>query len=273
MARVMWWTLVVTLLAPVWAHAREVPALTRRVTDEARVLGADAERLEEKLRVYEQQTGHQFAVLTVDSLDGEILEQWSIKVAEAWRLGDKSRDDGLLLLLVMKERQLRVEVGYGLEGAVTDARASRVIRDVMVPRLKEGQPARAVEDGVDALMALARGEATGEAPQVTPRLPDSVRGVGNVLLLLLALVFYFLGWKLRALLGGVAGGVWGAVAFHGISGALAGVVVGALVGIVLPYLRGGHHHHGRSGWGGSSGGGGFSGGGGGFGGGGASGRW
>jgi uncharacterized protein len=267
MTRGAWWIVLLALVPP-GVHALEVPTLTRRVTDQARVLGGDVERLEQKLLAYEQATGHQFAVLTVDTLDGEVLEQYAIKVAEAWRLGDARRDDGLLLLLAMKERQLRVEVGYGLEGAVTDAQAARVIRDVMVPQLQAGSPARAVDAGLDALMALAKGEAVGAAPPAVRRLQDALRGVGNVVLLLLALVLYFLGWKLRAALGAVVGAVWGAVAFHSVGAFLVGLVGGALLGIVLPYLRGGHHHGGRSG-----GGGGFGGGGGGFGGGGASGRW
>jgi uncharacterized protein len=272
--------------------ARPVPALGRRVTDEAGVLSpAVAARLEEKLAAYERATGHQLAVLVIQSLEGEVLEPYAIRVAEQWRLGDKKRDDGILLLVAVDDRALRIEVGYGLEGAVTDAHSSRVIRDVMVPRFQAGDPAGGIEAGLDALMRLAEGEALG--PPTRRPAPPPGGGAAQLLPLLLLAFFVLLGVPrfLRAFLFFVGGTFAGLVLFHSFLLALALGVGGALLGLVLPVLRGrggrasalpwilgpslgGHRRGGsRGGWSSGGFGGGFGGGGGGFGGGGASGRW
>lgn len=163
LGRAWWWA----LLAVLWlwvepAAAREVPALQGRVTDEAGVLSAaEAQQLDQRLAAYEQATGRQIAVLVVRSLEGDPLEDFSIRVVEAWKLGTKGRDDGILVLLAMEERKVRIEVGYGLEGEVTDLVSARIIHDVMRPYLVQGRPGQALVSGVDALVTAAGG---GEGP-------------------------------------------------------------------------------------------------------------
>ncbi|HEX6200174.1 MAG TPA: TPM domain-containing protein, partial [Thermoanaerobaculia bacterium] len=150
--------LVLALLAAA-AAAKEVPYLSGRVVDEAGIVPPDAAaRIEETLRAFEEETGAQVAVLTVPSLEGEVLEDYSLKVAETWGLGREDRDDGVLLLVARDDRQLRIEVGYGLEGALTDAEAGRIVRNVIVPRFKAGDYGGGIEAGVDAVVGTLRGE-------------------------------------------------------------------------------------------------------------------
>src|SRR6185312_5240110 len=115
------------------ASALDVPEFSGRVVDRANILGDARARIDAKLAAHEQQSGQQFAVLTVPSLEGDALEPFSIRVVEAWKLGKKGKDDGLLLLVVPDDKKVRIEVGYGLEGDVTDALSSRVIRNVIGP--------------------------------------------------------------------------------------------------------------------------------------------
>ncbi|MBI1944150.1 MAG: TPM domain-containing protein [Deltaproteobacteria bacterium] len=263
------------------AHAREVPLLRARVTDEAGVLGARAAGIERTLADYERDTGHQFAVLVVRSLEGESLEGFSMRVAERWRLGDRRRDDGLLLLVAIDDRAARIEVGYGLEGAIPDVIAGRVMREHLTPRFAAGDYAGGIEAGLDALMRAARGESLGPAPRA--RRPTGAPQ--SLVFLLVGLsVLLRLPRVVRVPLGLVLGAAIGWVAFSSLPIA-AGCALGlGLLALVLPTLRGrrfgvlwaGGSPTGRGSWGGSSRGGfsgGFSGGGGGFGGGGASGRW
>lgn len=161
-----WWAWAVVLwLVALPVAAREVPALQGRVTDEAGVLErAQVRRLDERLAAYEQATGRQLAVLVVGSLEGDPLEDFSIRVVEAWELGRKGQDDGILVLLAMEEQKVRIEVGYGLEGEVTDLVSARIIHDVMRPYLRQDRPGAALEAGVDALIAVA-------GPSVAPPEP------------------------------------------------------------------------------------------------------
>jgi uncharacterized protein len=155
--RAWWWAVLVAWLS--WAApaaAREVPALRGRVTDEAGVLSrAGTQRIEQRLAAYEQATGRQMAVLVVGSLEGDALEAFSIRVAEAWELGRAGQDDGILLLLAIEERKVRIEVGYGLEGEVTDLVSARIIHDVMRPHLRREDYDQAVAEGIEALIAVA----------------------------------------------------------------------------------------------------------------------
>ncbi|MCC7070359.1 MAG: TPM domain-containing protein [Deltaproteobacteria bacterium] len=263
------------------AHAREVPLLRARVTDEAGVLGGRAPVLEQTLADYERTTGHQLAVLVVPSLEGESLEGYSMKVAERWRLGDRRRDDGLLVLVAIEDRAARIEVGYGLEGAIPDVIAGRVLREDMTPRFAAGDYAGGIEAGLDALMRAAKGEALGPAP-------TSSRGVGErgrwqpfaVFVVVALSVLLRLPRIIRAPIGAVLGGVIGWLVLESMLMAVVLALALGILALILPTVRGfGRSRHGwigggTSSWGRSSGGfGGFSGGGGGFGGGGASGRW
>lgn len=160
-----WWVALVALLWAAPATAREVPALRGRVTDEAGVLStASTRRLEERLAAYEQATGRQMAVLVVQSLQGEPIEGFSIRVVEAWKLGRAGQDDGVLLLLAIEDRKVRIEVGYGLEGEVTDLVSARIIHEVMRPHLRREDYDAAVEEGIEALIAVA-------GPTVAPPAP------------------------------------------------------------------------------------------------------
>ncbi|HTA91776.1 MAG TPA: TPM domain-containing protein, partial [Polyangiaceae bacterium] len=144
---------------PAVAQARDVPKLEAHVNDTANMLSPDERaRLEAQLVAYEQKTGRQFALLTIDSLNGDALEDFSIRVVEAWKLGQKGKDSGLLLLVVKNDHKLRIEVGYGLEGVVTDAFSSRVIRNLLSPALREGHVEAGLEQAFGALMAQAAGE-------------------------------------------------------------------------------------------------------------------
>jgi uncharacterized protein len=139
-------------LAP-GAAALDVPYLSGRVNDEAHLFDANAASgLDRTLKSYEEKTGRQFVVLTLPSLGDEALEDYSIKVARAWKLGRKGKDDGILLLVARDDHKVRIEVGYGLEGDLPDARCGRIIRDEMVPRFRSGDYAGGVTAGVNAVI-------------------------------------------------------------------------------------------------------------------------
>lgn len=229
------------------AYALAVPPLQGRVVDLADLMPSDAEqRLSERLASYEQQTGHQFAVLTIPSLEGDPLEDFSIRVVEAWKLGKKKVDDGVLLLVVKNEHKARVEVGYGLEGSITDAQSARVIRNVLTPAFRSGDFAGGIDATMTQLMTLGAGGKL-DLPAESERPPER-RGNPAILILL----FFGLPVLLPLLLG--RHGPGGRGRFYG-GGFYGGGFGGGGFG------------------GGGGGGGGFSGGGGGFGGGGASGSW
>jgi uncharacterized protein len=235
------------------AAALEVPLLKGRVNDYAGMLpAARARDLEERLKRFEEQTGHQIALLTIPSLQGDDLEGFSIKVAENWKLGKKGFDNGVILLIVRDDRALRVEVGYGLEGVLPDAITSRIIREVIVPRFKANDYPGGIEAGLDAIMKVTRGEALPEAARTRP---SGGRGTGFNWPFLLLVVFLAIFAFLSQLGNRRARNSWIGGRGYRRSGTWGG-----------PFYGGGFG-------GGGFGGGGFSGGGGGFGGGGASGRW
>jgi uncharacterized protein len=244
------------VLAPQSAQAREVPPLVAHVNDTADLLSPAAEQqLEQKLDAYERKSQHQFALLTIDSLDGDALEDFSIRTVEAWKLGKKGKDDGLLLLIVKNDRKLRIEVGYGLEGDVTDAFSARVIRNVLTPALRAGQAEHGIDQAFDVLMQKASGDAVPDSA-VAP--PQRARG-GPSPFAIIALLFFLLPFLLPLLL--ARGGMRRRGPFVGGLGGLGG------------FGGGWGGSSGGGGWGGGGGGGGYSGGGGGFGGGGSSGSW
>lgn len=142
------------------ALALEVPYLSGRVTDNAEVLSAAAkERLTQTLKAHEEATTAQIAVLTVPSLEGSTVEDFATRVFESWKLGQKGKDNGVLLLIAPKDRRLRIEVGYGLEGSLPDVTASRIIRNVITPRFKANDFDGGVEQGVNAIVGALKGEA------------------------------------------------------------------------------------------------------------------
>lgn len=153
------------------AAAREVPRLSSWVSDQAEIVPDSTERrLEETLARFEEETGSQVVVLTIESLEGEVLEDYSYRVASENGIGREEEDDGVLLLIAVQDRKLRIEVGYGLEGELTDLEAGRIIRNVITPRFKQGDFGAGVEDGVSAILATLRGEeaAVPEGPPAGP---------------------------------------------------------------------------------------------------------
>jgi uncharacterized protein len=157
------------------AAALDVPPLRGRVNDLAGLLAPSTVReLDARLEAYERETGHQLAVLVIPTLEGDPLEDFSIRVVEAWKLGSAGRDDGLLLLIAVAERKARIEVGHGLEGAVTDAVSARVLRDTLGPALAAGIPDKGVRDALDALMLAAAQENTGAEEEEPSRVPMAV---------------------------------------------------------------------------------------------------
>jgi uncharacterized protein len=145
--------------------ALEVPYLAGRVNDTADLIPDDVEhRIDQKLAAFEQQTGIQIAVLTIESLEGEALEDYSLKVAETWKLGQKGKDNGALFLISEQDRKMRIEVGYGLEPELTDLESSKILDDVVRPYFRSGDFGAGVEHGVDAIMASVQGQEVTPAP-------------------------------------------------------------------------------------------------------------
>jgi uncharacterized protein len=259
-------------LSPVRADLVAVPTFNARVIDLTATLSAPVrDGIEARLADLESRKGSQLAVLLIPSTGDEAIEQYSLRVAEAWKLGRKDVDDGVLLLLAKDDRKLRIEVGYGLEGAIPDAIAKRVIAEVMVPHLKTGDFEGAINAGVDRLIGLIDGEPLPEVkqgPSVAGSFDDIWGGV---------LVFVFIvGGILRKIFGPLLGaGIAGSVAFFGAWLVAGGVVVAGIVaGVVFVLTLLGVVSLGGGGSSSGGGGGGFGGGGGGgFGGGGASGSW
>lgn len=150
--------LAAALLIPAAVSALDVPYLSGRVNDEAKLFdAASAERLETVLKSYERKSGRQIVVLTLPSLEGEPLEDYSIKVARTWGIGQKGRNNGILVLVARDDRKVRIEVGYGLEGQLPDALAGRIIRGEMIPRFRAGDYAGGVTAGVNAVIASLDG--------------------------------------------------------------------------------------------------------------------
>ena len=281
--------------------ALDVPPLRGRINDYAGLIPADRARaLEELLARFEAETGHQIAVLTIPSLKGDSLEDFSIRVAEAWKIGKKGFDNGAILLIARDDRKLRIEVGYGLEGVMPDAIASRIIREVITPRFRSGDYAGGIEAGIEAILKVTKGETLPERARPVPGPTSSQEGSLIPILMITAMLALFIGMTRRRVFGGAVGGAAsGLVTSLFASGGLGFVllpalIIGALLGAVGAALgtgSAGNQWVGRSrsrrgDWGGGAfpggfggggfgggGGGGFSGGGGGFGGGGASGSW
>jgi uncharacterized protein len=266
---------------PVPAQPPAVPALTARVIDQTGTLSpTERADLDDRLAALEQRKGSQIAVLIVASARPEAIEQYSIRVADAWKLGRDGVDDGVLVLVAKDDREVRIEVGYGLEGAIPDATANRVIDEYLVPRFREGNYAGGIGDAVDRLIGLVDGEPL-PAPQAWDSTGSRLENVLPVVFVLSLIV----GSVLRRLLGQLPGAAATGVVAGGVTWILAGTVGLVLLMTLLGFFIGlnaggrgrGWASHGRGGFGGTMGGrsgGGFGGGGGGgFGGGGASGRW
>jgi uncharacterized protein len=294
------WIGALALIASIARADVAVPQLTARVIDQTGTLSPDqVATLEQTLQDFEQNKGSQIAVLIVPTTAPETIEQFGIRVADQWKLGRKGIDDGAILIIAKQDRAVRIEVGYGLEGALNDATSERIVSEIVVPRFQQGDYYGGIAAGVNRMIGVVNGEPL-PAPQASSRSTGSgaqLRGLLPILFII-ALVG---GGILRAALGRFPGAVvtGGALAFLTwlFAGALA---ISAIVGIVAflftlvsggmagPWTSGAGGYRGGGfgggfggglgggGFGGGGfggGGGGFSGGGGGFGGGGASGSW
>jgi uncharacterized protein len=246
-----------------------------------------AAALERRLAAFEQETSHQIVLLTVPSLEGDPIEDFSIRVAESWKIGHKGLDNGILFVIARDDHKARIEVGRGLEGVVPDVIASRILGDRVFPLFRAGRVPDGVDAGIDALIAAARGE---EIPvERRPAHRESEGPIGEIVLWALLggfLAAPFRRGRLRLVGALLAGGLAGGLTYLFVRSALwtaLAAALGAIFGWVSPAsapLRRGPTGFGPVGpWGGGfgggfgGGGGGFSGGGGEFGGGGASGSW
>src|SRR4029079_12582022 len=161
--------LVVLLVLPFTAAAKDIPPLTGRIVDQANLLTPEQrQRIETKLAQFEQQTGDQVAVLTVDSLDGEAIEDYANKVGRAWALGQKGKDNGVLLLVSKGDRKMRIEVGYGLEPVLTDLQTKIIQDQMIIPYFKKGDLGGGIEAGVNAILSTINGKPVQPAPEAQP---------------------------------------------------------------------------------------------------------
>jgi uncharacterized protein len=260
------------------ANEVALPALTERVTDLTGTLSAeDRAALTASLASLEKDKGAQIVIVLLPTTQPESIEQFGIRLAETWKIGRKGVDDGVIVIVAKDDRRMRIEVGYGLEGAIPDAIAKRIVAEQMAPRFRTGDFAGGLRATVDALDKVIRGEALPAPAKAST--PPSGADPGDSLTFLL--IVLFMGGAIRSMFG-----LLGSLAVSGAAGWLAwsifaslGIAGGAaLLAFALSFIR-----LGRGGWqsgggfpggfGGGSSGGGFSGGGGGFGGGGASGNW
>lgn len=269
----------------------DIPALKQRVTDTTATLSsAEEARIESVLRAFEQKKGSQIVVLIVPTTQPEAIEQYAIRVAEAWKVGRKGVDDGAILLVAKNDRKLRIEVGRGLEGVLPDAIAKRIIAETISPRFRAGDYSGGILAGVEKMIAVVDGEALPPPPNKrvsTSRTIDFFSGLPFALI-----AAFVVGGILRALLGRFVGasltaGLTGLAAFLFFGALSTAVVSGIIVFIIVLLFGSGRGWSSGQGWssggwssgsdggdgGGGSDGGGFSGGGGDFGGGGASGDW
>ena len=284
--------LIFLVLLPVAGYPLDVPLLSGRVNDTAGMLSAGIrQQLESELAAFEKAESTQVVLLTVTSLEGEPIEQYGIRVAEAWRIGRQGTDNGVILILSKQERKVRIEVGRGLEGRLTDLTSGRIIRNEMAPRLKAGDVDGGISAGLAAIMAAVKGEYAA-----TPRdLQQGKRSAPPIFTLLIVtlVICVFLGAISRVLSGAAGAALLPLAAWLSFSSLslvilLALAAAGFGLGLIVPTLFGGGGPGRGGGFGGgpligggfgggfgsgSSGGGGFSGGGGSFGGGGASGDW
>lgn len=271
--------------------ALDVPQLTGHVNDYAGMLSPQVrQELEARLSAFERSDSTQIVVLTIPTLAGETLEDFSIKVAEAWRIGQKGVDNGAILLIAKQERKIRIEVGRGLEGKLTDLVSGRIIRGDMAPRFKTGDIGGGIAAGVTSIMAVVKGEYKAQPRDLSQKRKSTPPVFTLLIFCIVASVF--LGSISRPL-GGLAGAIglpliayltFPGLALMLIAGlAVAGFASGMLLSLFFGgggrggggFFGGGFFGGGFGGGygGGGDSGGGFSGGGGDFGGGGASGDW
>jgi uncharacterized protein len=240
---------VLFLIQNLVAAAIEVPKLQDRVTDLAGVLNpGQISALDSQLQELEKTDSTQIAVLIIPSLEGESIEDYTIRVAEAWNLGQKKKDNGALLLVAIKDRKVRIEVGYGLESSLTDLQSNRIIRNEIAPRFRAGDYYGGINAGLTGIIQSVRGTYQGSPEEAGSRRSRSGSSPFGLIIMLLFPLLWILS-KIGSRSGRGPRGFGG------------------------PFFWGGGGGFSDGGGGFGGGGGGFSGGGGGFGGGGSSGSW
>lgn len=273
---------------------QNIPQLKGYINDYADMISAKTENeLSSKLKDFEGASSNQIVILTIPSLEGFPIEDYSIKVVDAWKLGQKGKDNGILFMVAKNDRKIRLEIGRGLEGAVTDLLAGRIIDDIVSPNFKQGNFDKGFSSAVDALILASKGEFKADQIKKSGKSVDT----SFPFFIFIIIFIIFTGFKkfLPLPVMGIAGGVFGLVGaflfklFAGFTLGMIGLIVllsvGSIIGAVIsmimasskPTGSGGFYSNrggfsGSGGFGGSSGGG-FSGGGGSFGGGGSSGGW
>lgn len=280
-------TLLTILLAITSVRAEiAIPSLKSHITDLTGTLSThEITQLEHQLTAFEKKKGSQIAILIIPTTQPFAIEQYAMQVVEAWKIGRKGIDDGVLLLIAKNDRMLRIEVGYGLEGVLPDATAKRIITEIITPRFKQGQFAEGIQAGIEMIIGLINGE-TLPLPSTTQNnnLPNTQTNIESLIVILIFSTV--IGRILQVHLGRIAGatvtgmglGFVGWSIFSSIAIAILIAVVVFILNLFI-HINPGIYRNGRGNWsnsgfrGGGSGSGGFSGGGGGFGGGGASGRW
>lgn len=251
--------LVLLLCAPVVLALEVPPPPARWITDRAGLLSTtEVALLDSKLQAFEEAQGSQFLIYIFPSLEGESMEEFTIRCVERWKVGQKKYDNGLVLFVFAREKRVRVEVGYGLEGTITDAFSSRVIREILAPPFQRGAYAEGLNAAADAIIRKIR---TGEEPTPAPR-PAGGQAAedGDLSPFTIVIILFIVFFVVLPMLGRRRGGCGGCLPLFFLSG------LGGGRGVTF---GGGGFSGGGGGWGG----GGFSGGGGSFGGGGASGGW
>ena len=257
-----------------------IPPLTARVNDLTGTLNSEQKAsLEQKLAAFEAAKGAQLTVLVLPTTQPETIEQFGIRLFEAWKVGRKGVDDGVILIVAKDDRRLRIEVGYGLEGALNDATSKRIISETITPLFKAGDFPGGIQAGADAILKVVDGEPLPDVAKATSGGQISLAAIPETVVFGLLIAVVIGGTVLRRLLGNLLGsavvggltGVAGWLVVGGLLGVIGGVLLGIFLAIFgLDILLSGILNGGR---GGGSGGGGFSGGGGSGGGGGASGSW
>jgi uncharacterized protein len=281
------------LLLPLALQAApQFPALSGRVVDEAGLLSPQAvQSLTRLLAGHEQAAGNQVVVVTVKSLQGYPIEDYGYQLGRHWGIGQKQSNNGVLLIVAPKERKVRIEVGYGLEGVLTDALSHQIIQTAILPAFRKGDYQQGIVDGTKAIVAVLGGQY--QAPAPPPRKAPKGQGLGWVFFVALGLGQLVSIFTRRRWLSGLSASA-AALALAWLFSAITTGIGMALAVFVLHFVfagrhswygggyrsYGGHGHYHSSGWrgggggfGGGFGGGGFGGGGGSFGGGGSSGSW
>ncbi len=275
--RIIFFLVGFLLLAPPVALALEIPPNpSARVNDYAGVLAEPVKAdLENRLAAFESETSNQIVVAIFNSLEGGSLEDFSIRLAEKWKIGQKGKDNGVILLIFMQDRQVRIEVGYGLEGALPDVTADRIIRNEIVPAFRAGEAEKGISAATNAIMQALKGEYQSPESKADPLEKYSpLIFVALILYFTAPLMAYFMVLAVPAFLFGLVGFLWACPAVFFLFMLRKFFAQSLMGGTTISPTRRGRGGWSSGGFGGGFGGGGFGGGGGGsFGGGGASGRW